>query len=172
MENLNEFMKEASSVFNPNSDENICETTVNNFIFGDNIFEGEERENIRTTINKIKNIDSDEVNHFFDDNIDIHFTLSEPQLTYLCALRKMLGYRFCMIQKRSDITRTLENRYLLYIDGVIYLLFTTDNPDVIYGISTRSQIIDGEKYRNILELEMDDNNYELKASELDDTTEA
>ena len=172
MIDINEFMKEASTVsfINPRSDEYMCETTMNNFIFGDNIFEDEERASIRTTINKIKDIDSEEINHFLNSD-NIRFTLSEPQLTYLCALRKIMNYKLCMIQKRTDITRILENRYILSIDGIKYLLFSTDESDVIYGVSTRSQIIDGEKYRNILKLEMDDNNYELKASELDDTPE-
>lgn len=153
----------------------ICEEVSDKFVFGDNIFTKAELNNIRTTINKILYMDNEEISNFFGDidkkHVNIRFQPSEPQLAYLCWLRKEYGYSLCVIQKRTDITRILENRYILNVDELNYLIFVTDNPSVIYGISTKSQIIDGERYRNILKLEMDDNNYELKARELDDTQE-
>lgn len=153
----------------------ICEEVSDKFVFGDNVFTKTEINNIRTTINKILYMDNEEISNFFDDidknHVNIRFQPSEPQLAYLCWLRKEYGYSLCVIQKRTDITRILENRYILNVDELNYLIFVTDNPSVIYGISTKSQTIDGERYRNILKLEMDDNNYELKVRELDDIQE-
>jgi hypothetical protein len=174
---LEELIKESGFNLETNniSSNYICEEVSDKFVFGDNIFTKEEVDNIRTTLNKIRDIDSEEIRNFFynidERQISVRFQPSEPQLTYLCWLRKEYDYPLCVIQKRTDVTRVLENRYILNVDGLNYLIFVTEEPSIIYGISIKSQIIDGERYRNILVLEMDDNNYELKASELDDTKE-
>jgi len=128
-------------------------------IFGEKVYDGD----VTKFIYQVERLTPEEVWHYMGSDIRIDFDLSE----------NMLGFIRYNLKPYECIIRSIENhirRHIVKIDDRVFLLFKIYNDsENIYGISLTSyRDDDGEEYRDILQIKMDDSDYKLKVGDIHD----
>ena len=128
-------------------------------IFGEKVYDGD----VTKFIYQVERLTPEEVWHYMGSDIRIDFNLSEYMLEFI---RYNLKPYECIIRSIENHIR----RHIVKIDDKVFVLFKIYNDsENVYGISLSSyRDDDGEEYRDILQIKLDDSDYKLKVGDIRD----
>ena len=128
-------------------------------IFGEKVYDGDETK----FIYQIERLTPEEIWHYMGSNVRVDFELTENMLGFI---RYNLKPYECIMRSMDGHIR----RHIVKIDDNVFLLFKIYNDsENIYGITlTSTRDMNGEEYRDVLQIKMDDSDYKLKVGDSHD----
>jgi hypothetical protein len=128
-------------------------------IFGEKVYDGDELK----FIYQIERLTPEEIWYYMGANVRVDFELTE----------NMLGFILYNLKPYECVMRSMDGhirRHVVKIDDKVFVLFKIYNDsENVYGITLTSyRDDDGEEYRDILQIKLDDSDYKLKVGDIRD----